>query len=314
MAGVRGSPVAPSEARTLGSRAAIVMTMKDGRMGVRGSSQPQSRESQSGDAIERAIGETIQRDPEHEPAPRAYARAISAAQQRSAPGRDGSALRSWIVAVASATAALLLVNIAIHFFGVVAVRARLRLDGRTGPFLLWLSSTRPCPMDLTSPKPCSATPGVLFLHTLGLAMAVGASVVVNLRCSVPRPDLRRGIASGIPLHVDWVHCERVVGSHAVRGRCAKEGGQSIVRVQTGTDRSRHSIDGDDGAPPFEIAVRRGARRVGKTADQACHRFASDLDGGHRGWPACRLYVLRTPQWSLFTPSRSGSRARICPGW
>ena len=157
------------------------MTIKDGRIGIKGSPQPQSREFESEDAIERAIDETIRRYfMRHEPSPRLYARAISAAQQPSAPGRDGSALRSWIVAAASATAALLLVNIAIHFFGVVAARAASDIDGRTGPFLLWLSSTSLARW-INESETIFGYSGILFLHTLGLAVAVGASVVVDLR-------------------------------------------------------------------------------------------------------------------------------------
>jgi hypothetical protein len=149
-------------------------------MGVTSSFQSQSRESESDEAIERAIDETIRRYfMRHEPAPRVYARAISAAQQRSAAARDGTAMRSWIIAVASATAALLLVNITIHFFGVVAARAS-GIDGRTGPFLLWLSSTGLARW-INESETVFGYSGVLFLHTLGLAMAVGASVVVDLR-------------------------------------------------------------------------------------------------------------------------------------
>jgi len=150
-------------------------------MGVRGSPPPQKREPESEDAIERAIDETIRRYfMRHEPSPRMYARAISAAQAPSAPRRDGSTLRSWIVAAASATAALLLVNIAIHSFGIVAVRAASDIDGRTGPFLLWLASTGVARW-INESETVFGYSGILFLHTLGLAVAVGASVVVDLR-------------------------------------------------------------------------------------------------------------------------------------
>lgn len=157
------------------------MTMKDGRMNVRGSLQSRSREPESDEAIERAIDETIRRYfMRNEPSSRVYARAISAAQQPSVQGRDGSAWRSWIVAAASATAALLLVNIAIHLFGVVAARAASDIDGRTGPILLWLSSTSLARW-INESETVFGYSGILFLHTLGLAMAVGASVVVDLR-------------------------------------------------------------------------------------------------------------------------------------
>jgi hypothetical protein len=89
-------------------------------------------------------------------------------------------LRSCIVAAASATAALLLVNIAIHVFGVVAARAASDIDGRTGPFLLWLSSTNLARW-INESETIFGYSGILFLHTLGLAVAVGASVVVDLR-------------------------------------------------------------------------------------------------------------------------------------
>jgi hypothetical protein len=157
------------------------MSIKDSRMGVRGAPPPKSSELHSEDAIERAIDETIRRYfMRHEPSPRIYARAISAAQAPSFPGRDRSALRTWIVAAASATAALLVANIAIHSFGVVAARAASNIDGRTGPFLLWLSSTGVARW-INESETLFGYSGVLFLHTLGLAMAVGASVVVDLR-------------------------------------------------------------------------------------------------------------------------------------
>ena len=150
-------------------------------MGVRGAPQPKSGELHSEDAIERAIDETIRRYfMTHEPSSRMYARAISAAQGPPSPGRDRGALRTWIVAAASATAALLVVNIAIHSFGVVAARAASNVDGRTGPLLLWLSSTAVARW-INESETVFGYSGVLFLHTLGLAMAVGASVVVDLR-------------------------------------------------------------------------------------------------------------------------------------
>ena len=150
-------------------------------MGVRSSLQSQSGESEWDETFERVIDETMRRYfMRYEPSPRVYARAISGAQQPSAPRRDGSVLRSWIVAAASATAALLLVNIAIHYFGVVAVRAAADIDGRTGPFLLWLSSTGLARW-INESETIFGYSGILFLHTLGLAVAVGASVVVDLR-------------------------------------------------------------------------------------------------------------------------------------
>jgi hypothetical protein len=173
------------------------MTIKDGRMGMRGSLQPHTRESESEAAIERAIDETIRRYfMRNEPSPRAYARAISAAQRPAAPARDGSTLRSWIFAAASATAALLLVNIAIHSFGLVAARAASDIDGRTGPFLLWLSSTGLARW-INESETVFGYSGILFLHTLGLAVAVGASVVVDLRMLGAAP--RISVAALLPL-------------------------------------------------------------------------------------------------------------------
>jgi hypothetical protein len=157
------------------------MTMKDGRIGVRDSPHLQVRESRSDEAIERAIDETIRRYfMTHEPSAQVYARALEVAQQQPASGRDGSALRSWIVGVASATAALLLVNIALHSFGVVAAHASSTTTGRTALFLVWLSSTGLAQW-INESETIFGYSGILFLHTLGLAVAVGSSVVVDLR-------------------------------------------------------------------------------------------------------------------------------------
>lgn len=157
------------------------MSIKDSRIGVRGSPPPQPKGSGSEDAIERAIDETIRRYfMTHEPSARVYARTIGAARQPSTSRRDGSALRTWIVAGASAAATLLMVNIAIHSFGVVAARAASDIDGRTGPVLLWLSSTGLAQW-INESETIFGYSGILFLHTLGLAVAVGSSVVVDLR-------------------------------------------------------------------------------------------------------------------------------------
>jgi hypothetical protein len=157
------------------------MTMNDGQVGVRGSSHLQSRESRSDEAIERAIDETIRRYfMTHEPSAQVYARALEAAQQPASSGRDGSALRSWVVGVASAAAALLLVNIALQSLGVVSVQAPSTANGRTALFFVWLSSTGLAQW-INESETIFGYSGILFLHTLGLAVAVGASVVVDLR-------------------------------------------------------------------------------------------------------------------------------------
>lgn len=157
------------------------MTTKDGQVGMRGTPHLQARESRSDEAIERAIDETIRRYfMTHEPSAQVYARALEAAQRPSAPGRDGSALRSWVVGVASATAALLLVNIALQSVGVLAAQAPSTSSGRTALFLVWLSSTGLAQW-INESETIFGYSGILFLHTLGLAVAVGASVVVDLR-------------------------------------------------------------------------------------------------------------------------------------
>jgi hypothetical protein len=157
------------------------MTMKDGYMGYRSSPDAQTREPVSEDAIDRAIDETIRRYfMRHEPPARAYARVLGAAQRPSAPRRDGSAVRSWVVGIASATAALLLVNVALHALGVVSAQVAPDANSRTSLFLLWLSSTSLARW-VNESETIVGYSGILFLHTLGLAVTVGASVVVDLR-------------------------------------------------------------------------------------------------------------------------------------
>jgi hypothetical protein len=157
------------------------MTIKDGQLGFRGSPRAQSREPGSDDAIDRAIDETIRRYfMRHEPTARAYARVLESAQRPSAPRRDGSAVRSWIVGVASAAAAMLLVNVALQFFGVAAAQVAPDTSGRTSLFLLWLSSTSFARW-INESETIFGYSGILFLHTLGLAVTVGASIVVDLR-------------------------------------------------------------------------------------------------------------------------------------
>ena len=65
------------------------MTPKDGHLGPTGSPRSQSRESVSGDAIDRAIDETIWRYfMRHDPSPRTYATLLEAARRASASRRD----------------------------------------------------------------------------------------------------------------------------------------------------------------------------------------------------------------------------------
>jgi hypothetical protein len=82
--------------------------------------------------------------------------------------------------VASATAALLLVNVVLQFFGVAAAQAAADANSRTSLFLVWLSSTNLAQW-INESETVFGYSGILFLHTLGLAVAVGASVVVDLR-------------------------------------------------------------------------------------------------------------------------------------
>ncbi len=157
------------------------MTIKDGRLGIDGSPDAKSRQLESEDAIDRAIDETIRRYfMRHEPPAGVYARVLDAARRPSAPRRDRGITRSWIVAGASATAALLLVNIALQYLGVAAAQAAPDASSRTSLFLVWLSSTSLAQW-INESETVFGYSGILFLHTLGLAVAVGASVVVNLR-------------------------------------------------------------------------------------------------------------------------------------
>jgi hypothetical protein len=157
------------------------MTIKDGHAGLTGSPRAQSSEPGSDDAIERAIDETIRRYfMRHEPPARAFARVFESAQRPSASRRGGSTVRTWVVGVASAAAAMLLVNVALQFLGVAAVQAAPDTSSRTGLFLLWLSGTSLARW-VNESETIFGYSGILFLHTLGLAVTVGASVVVDLR-------------------------------------------------------------------------------------------------------------------------------------
>jgi len=157
------------------------MTIKDGHVGLRGSPRAQSRKSASDDAIDRAIDETIRRYfMRHEPTAQAYARVLGAAQRPPVSKRGGSTVRSWIVGLASAAAAMLLVNVALQFLGVAAAHAAPDTSGRTSLFLLWLSSTGLARW-VNESETVFGYSGILFLHTLGLAVTVGASIVVDLR-------------------------------------------------------------------------------------------------------------------------------------
>jgi hypothetical protein len=109
-----------------------------------------------------------------------YARVLGTAQRPAASRRDGSAVRYWVAALASATAAILLVNVALQFFGVAAAQAAPDTGGRTSLFLFWLSSTSLARW-INESETIFGYSGILFLHTLGLAVTVGASVVVDLR-------------------------------------------------------------------------------------------------------------------------------------
>ena len=135
----------------------------------------------SDDAIDHAIDETIRRYfMRHELPARAYTRVLETAQQPSVPRRAGGPARSWVIGVASAAAAMLLVNLALQFLGVAAAQAVPETSGRTSLFLLWLSSTSIARW-VNESETIFGYSGILFLHTLGLAVTVGASIVVDLR-------------------------------------------------------------------------------------------------------------------------------------
>ena len=135
----------------------------------------------SGNAIDQAIDETIRRYfMRHEPPARAYTRLFEVAQRPSASQRGGRTVHSWIVGVSSAAAALLLVNLALQLLGVTAAHVAADTARANSLFLLWLSSTNFARW-VNESETIFGYSGILFLHTLGLAVVVGVSIVLDLR-------------------------------------------------------------------------------------------------------------------------------------
>jgi hypothetical protein len=154
--------------------------MKEGHTGLTGSPHPHPQEPVAGDVIDLAIDETIRRYfMSHDPPARAYARVFEAATRPPTPRYDGT-VRSWIIGASSGVAAVLLINLALQLFGVTAAQVAGDTAGRGGLFLLWLSSTAFARW-VNESETIFGYSGILFLHTFGLAIVVGASIAIDLR-------------------------------------------------------------------------------------------------------------------------------------
>jgi hypothetical protein len=156
------------------------MTKNEGQLGRTGSPHALPQEPVAGDAIDRAIDETIRRYfMRHDPPARAYSGVFEAASRPSTPRDDGSTIRSWVIGMSSTAAALLLVNLALQLPGVtVAQVADTSSRGRL--FLLWLAGTSFARW-INESETIFGYSGILFLHTFGLAVVVGVSIAVDLR-------------------------------------------------------------------------------------------------------------------------------------
>jgi hypothetical protein len=156
------------------------MSIKEDRLEPIGSRRAHQQELMTRDALDQAIDETIQRwFMRHDPPARAYARILETTRHSSAARFDGIAIRSWIIGVSSTAAAMLLINLAFQL-GVATAQLGVDTAGQRGLLLLWLSSTDFARW-VNESETIFGYSGILFLHTLGLAIVAGASVVVNLR-------------------------------------------------------------------------------------------------------------------------------------
>jgi hypothetical protein len=159
------------------------MRSKDRHLRLTGSPHAPPPEPASGDAVDQAVDEAMRRYfMRHDPPTHAYTRVLEAVRQPPSPpaAAGGGTARSWLVGVASAAAALLLADLTLPSLGVTAAQVAADTPGRSELLLLWLSSSAFARW-VNESETIIGYSGILFLHTLGLAVVVGMSVVVDLR-------------------------------------------------------------------------------------------------------------------------------------
>lgn len=158
------------------------MSGKDRHLRLTNSPHAPPPEPAAGDAVDQAIDEAIRRYfMRHDPPSRAYSAVLEAVRQPPiAPEAVDGAFRSWLVGAASAAAALLLADLTLRFLGVTAAQVAADTAGRSELLLVWLSSTAFARW-VNESETIVGYSGILFLHTLGLAVVVGMSIVIDLR-------------------------------------------------------------------------------------------------------------------------------------
>lgn len=156
--------------------------MTDGHLSQTGAphSSPSSHEPVVGDALDRAIDDTIRRYfMTHDPPARAYRRVLEATRSTSTPRYDGT-LFFWIIGASSTVAAMLLVNLVQQLLGVTAAQVSTDTVARGALFLVWLSNTEFARW-INESESVFGYSGILFLHTFGLAIVVGFTIAIDLR-------------------------------------------------------------------------------------------------------------------------------------
>jgi hypothetical protein len=158
------------------------MIMEDSHSSQTGAphASPWSHEPVVGDALDQAIDETMRRYfMRLDPPAQAYTRVLEATRRTSTPRYDGT-LYSWIIAVSSAVAAMLLVNLVRQLLGVTAAQVSADTAAGSALFLVWLSNTEFAKW-INESESVFGYSGILFLHTFGLAIVVGFSTAIDLR-------------------------------------------------------------------------------------------------------------------------------------
>ena len=156
--------------------------MEDGHLSLRGATHASSwsNEPIAGDGLDQAIDETMRRYfMRHDPPAQAYAKVLEVTRRTSTTRYDG-ALHSWIIAVSSAVAAMLLVNLVWQPLGVTTAQVSADTAGRGALFLVWLTHTEFARW-INESESVFGYSGILFLHTFGLAIVVGVTIAIDLR-------------------------------------------------------------------------------------------------------------------------------------
>ena len=145
----------------------------------------------SEDLLDQEIDKAIRHLMMQSPPSRAYPAAMQAIRRPTKPGRN---LQATIVPACGLTTAALLLLVAFGAGGPLA-QSGPAAPSRGILFLTWLSSTGLARW-INESESIFGYPGILFLHTFGLAVVVGLSIAINVRLlgaapRIPAGSLRR---------------------------------------------------------------------------------------------------------------------------